>query len=192
MRKQLLLCAALTALAVGSAWSATVNVTNLGPILNDSVSFPSIFTTPGTNADYFEFSLPHEEFVSASLSISGPIGDQLKGVFDLMQWTSTDPLPPFIPMGPLLESALLTPHAGGETAVLGTESPQGDFLRPGEYFAVADGVVPAGARINLSLSGNATGMAAPELSTWMMLATGFALLTLAGRRRRTSRAAVGD
>jgi hypothetical protein len=48
---------------------------NLGSILNDSVSFPST-KTPGagkTFEDFFEFTLPTAEYITASMSISGPI-----------------------------------------------------------------------------------------------------------------------
>ena len=61
-----------------SASAATVVVVdNLGSILDASVSFPST-KTPGSGklfADYFEFTLPVGEFVSASVSLSGPTID---------------------------------------------------------------------------------------------------------------------
>ena len=62
-------------LCSSTAHATTITVENLGSILNDSVSFPGT-KTPGSNSmfeDYFEFTLPTAEYVTASMSISGPI-----------------------------------------------------------------------------------------------------------------------
>src|SRR3984957_11942092 len=78
-------------------------VVDLGPILNDSVSFPST-KTPGagqTFEDFFEFTLPTAEYITASMSLSGPIVDQIpagKGELTLSTWTSGG-VPPVIPVG---------------------------------------------------------------------------------------------
>src|SRR5580700_8850035 len=62
-----------------AAHATTITVQNLGSILNDSVSFPNT-KTPGvgkTFDDFFEFTLPTAEYISASMSISGPVVDQI-------------------------------------------------------------------------------------------------------------------
>ena len=86
-----------------AAHATTITVQNLGSILNDSVSFPST-KTPGagkTFEDFFEFTLPTAEYITASMSISGPISDQIpagKGQLTLSTWTSTSGVSPFIPL----------------------------------------------------------------------------------------------
>jgi hypothetical protein len=62
-----------------AAHATTITVQNLGSILNDSVSFPNT-KTPGagqTFENFFEFTLPTAEYVTASMSISGPLMDQV-------------------------------------------------------------------------------------------------------------------
>ena len=62
-----------------AAQATTITVQNLGSILNDSVSFPST-KTPGSSGmfeDYFEFTLPTAEYITASMSLSGPVVDQI-------------------------------------------------------------------------------------------------------------------
>ena len=57
-----------------AAQATTITVQNLGSILNDSVSFPNT-KTPGsgqTFEDFFEFTLPTSEYITASMSIFGP------------------------------------------------------------------------------------------------------------------------
>jgi PEP-CTERM motif len=186
MRKRLLMLGAVLAAVVtaGPVGAATLTVDDLGTVMNDSVSFPPVDTSPGMNTDFFEFELPTTQFVSASLSISGPEADQLTGTFNLNHWTSTGTVAPFVPMGALIESAAVTPHAGGETAVVGTFTPTGDLLAAGNYFVEVEGNVPVGAKLSLAVDGNVTGVAAvPEPSTWAMMAIGFGLLGFAGRRR---------
>ena len=63
-----------------AAHATTITVVNLGSILNDSVSFPNT-KTPGsgqTFEDFFEFTLPTAEYITASMSISGPVSDQFR------------------------------------------------------------------------------------------------------------------
>ena len=83
-----------------AAHATTITVQNLGSILNDSVSFPNT-KTPGigkTFEDFFEFTLPTAEYISASMSISGPTSDQIpagEGELTLSTWTSgVSPSPP--------------------------------------------------------------------------------------------------
>src|SRR5271154_3241414 len=104
-----------------------ITVENLGPILNDSVSFPST-KTPGaskTFEDFFEFTLPTAEYITASMSISGPISDQIpagKGELTLSTWTSG--VSPSIPLGSVIEQATVSdPSSGGQSAVVGSATP---------------------------------------------------------------------
>src|ERR1700674_2620315 len=121
------------ALLCSPASAATVVVVdNLGSILNASVSFPGT-KTPGSGkafADYFEFTLPTGEYVSASVSLSGPTIDQIpknKGHLILANWTSTGPTPPHIPAGAIIEQATISPPSnGGQSATVGTFTPFGD------------------------------------------------------------------
>jgi hypothetical protein len=58
------------------ASASVVTVIDLGPILNDSISLPNTSDTKTAGkgesfSDYYEFTLPKAEFVSASMSISG-------------------------------------------------------------------------------------------------------------------------
>jgi hypothetical protein len=120
-----------------AARATTITVENLGPILNDSVSFPNT-KTPGsgkTFEDFFEFTLPTAEYITASMSISGPMGDQIpagKGELALSTWSNA-PLPG-IPVGSVIEEATVSaPSLGGQTAVVGTFTPFGDFEEAGSY-----------------------------------------------------------
>jgi hypothetical protein len=57
----------VTILCSPAAYAATITVENLGSILNDSVSFPGT-KTPGagkTFEDFFEFTLPTAEYITA-------------------------------------------------------------------------------------------------------------------------------
>src|SRR5271169_3553048 len=78
-------------------------VVDLGPILNDSISFPST-KTPGSGLpfdDFFEFTLPTAEYITASMSLSGPQVDQIPsgtGKLILSTWTSSMGSPA-IPVG---------------------------------------------------------------------------------------------
>jgi hypothetical protein len=101
------------------ASAAAVTVIDLGPVLNDSISLPNTSDTKtvgsgGSFSDYYEFTLPQAEFVSASMSISGPTVDQIPaggGELILSTWTSTDPLSPFVPAGTIVQQATVSPAA---------------------------------------------------------------------------------
>jgi hypothetical protein len=177
-------------LSSSAAHATTITVKNLGSILNDSVSFPNT-KTPGsgkTFEDFFEFTLPTAEYITASMSISGPSMDQIpagKGTLTLSTWTSTSALSPFIPLGTVIEQAMVSaPSLGGQTAVVGTFTPFGDYELAGTYFVEVAGTSGAGA-LRLAIDGNVTTLAAvPEPSTWAMLGIGFAGLAAVGLRRR--------
>jgi hypothetical protein len=172
-----------------AAHATTITVQNLGPILNDSVSFPST-KTPGagkTFEDFFEFTLPTAEYITASMSISGPITDQIpagKGQLTLSTWTSTSGISPFIPLGSVIEQATLSaPSSGGQTAVVGSFTPFGDFEGAGTYFVEVAGTSGLGT-LRLAIDGNVTTLGAvPEPSTWAMMLAGFGGLAFAAFRR---------
>jgi hypothetical protein len=171
-----------------AAHAATITVQNLGSILNDSVSFPST-KTPGagkTFEDFFEFTLPTAEYITASMSISGPISDQIpagKGELTLSTWTSTTGVSPFIPLGSVIEQATVSaPSLGGQSAVVGSFTPFGDFEEAGTYFVEVSGTSGLGT-LRLAIDGNVTTLAVPEPSTWAMMLIGFAGLGYAGYRR---------
>ena len=66
---------------------------DLHPILNDSVSFPST-KTPGLGQafdDFFEFTLPTAEYITASMSLSGPMQDQIPLDLDLRRRLARHP-----------------------------------------------------------------------------------------------------
>jgi hypothetical protein len=172
-----------------AAHATTITVENLGSILNDSVSFPNT-KTPGsgkTFEDFFEFTLPTAEYITASMSISGPSMDQIpagEGTLTLSTWTSGG-VSPSIPLGSLIEQAMVSaPSLGGQTAVVGTFTPFGDYELAGTYFVEVSGTSGAGA-LRLAVDGNVTTLAAvPEPSTWAMFGIGFAGLAAVGLRRR--------
>jgi PEP-CTERM motif len=169
-----------------AAQATTINVQNLGTILNDSVSFPST-KTPGSNSmfeDYFEFTLPTAEYVTASMSISGPVSDQIPtGKLTLSTWTSPDSAP--TPFGTVIEQvAVSAPSKGGQFAVVGSETPFGDYEQAGKYFVEVSGTSGLGT-LTLAIDGNVTTLAAvPEPSTWAMLGIGFVGLAGMGLTRR--------
>jgi hypothetical protein len=173
-----------------AAHATTITVQNLGPILNDSVSFPNT-KTPGagkTFEDFFEFTLPTAEYITASMSISGPISDQIpagKGLLILSTWTSTTGVSPFIPLGSVIEEATVSaPSLGGQTAVVGSDTPFGDYEQAGSYFVEVSGTSGLGS-LKLAIDGNVTSVAAvPEPSTWAMFGIGFAGLAAVGLTRR--------
>ena len=175
-----------------AAHATTITVVNLGSILNDSVSFPNT-KTPGsgqTFEDFFEFTLPTAEYITASMSISGPVSDQIpvgKGTLSLFTWTSTSGSAPFIPLGTLIEQAMVSaPSLGGQTAVVGTFTPFGDFEQAGTYFVEVSGTSGIGS-LRLAVDGNVTTLPVPEPSTWAMFGIGFAGLAAVGFRRRANR-----
>jgi PEP-CTERM motif len=177
-------------LCSSAAHATTITVENLGSILNDSVSFPNT-KTPGagkTFEDFFEFTLPTAEYITASMSISGPISDQIpagNGTLTLSTWTSTTGVSPFIPLGTVVEEATVSaPSSGGQTAVVGSFTPFGDYELAGTYFVEVAGTSGAGS-LKLAVDGNVTSLAAvPEPSTWAMFGIGFAGLAAVGLRRR--------
>jgi hypothetical protein len=180
------------------ASAAVVTVTDLGPVLNDSVSLPSA-KTPGSGesfSNYYEFTLPEAEFVSASMSISGPTVDQIPagtGHLILSTWTSTGASSPFVPAGTIIEEATVSPPAnGGQSAVVGAFSSTGDWESAGSYFVEITGV-SGGGSLQLAIDGNVTATSdpVPEPSTWAMMLLGFAGLGFAGwpgQRKRTAAA----
>jgi hypothetical protein len=177
--------------SAGSA-ATVITVQDMGTILNSSVSFPST-KTPGSSGlfeDFFEFYLPMAEFVTASMSISGPIIDQIpagQGKLILANWTSTGPGPLFVPSGATIETATVSsPSSGGQTAVVGKDTPLGDFEPAGLYFVEVAGKSGIGP-IHLAVDGNVTAVV-PEMSTWAMLGIGFVGLAAVGlSKRRTDR-----
>ena len=172
-----------------AARATSITVQDLGWILNDSVSFPST-KTPGSGQtfdDFFEFTLPTAEYITASMSISGRIVDQIpsgKGQLSFFTWTSTSSSSPFIPLGTLIEEATVSdPSKGGQSAVVGTFTPFGDYGAAGTYFVEVAGTSGAGS-LKLAIDGNVTTLSAPEPSTWAMFGIGFLGLAAVGLRRR--------
>jgi hypothetical protein len=171
-----------------AARATTITVENLGSVLNDSVSFPNT-KTPGsgkTFEDFFEFTLPTAEYITASMSISGPMGDQIpagKGELALSTWSNA-PLPG-IPVGSVIEEATVSaPSLGGQTAVVGTFTPFGDFEEAGSYFVEVSGTSGLGS-LRLAVDGNVTALGAvPEPATWTMFGIGFAGLAAVGLTKR--------
>jgi PEP-CTERM motif len=185
----------VAAVCSSAAQATTISVQNLGSILNDSVSFPNT-KTPGSGKmfeDFFEFTLPTAEYITASMSISGPVSDQIpagKGTLTLSSWTSTSSASPFIPLGSIIEQAMVSaPSLGGQTAVVGTFTPFGDYELAGTYFVEVSGTSGLGA-LKLAVDGNVTTLAAvPEPSTWAMFGMGFLGLAAVGFKRRGNREA---
>jgi hypothetical protein len=174
-----------------AAQATTITVQNLGSILNDSVSFPDTKTAGSgkTFEDFFEFTLPTAEYITASMSISGPVADQIptgKGELSLNSWTSTGSASPFIPSGALIEQATVSaPSLGGQTAVVGSFTPFGDYEQAGAYFVEVSGTSGLGS-LKLAVDGNVTTLAVPEPSTWAMFGIGFVGLAAVGLKRRRS------
>jgi hypothetical protein len=175
-------------LSTSASATTTILVNNLGFILDDSVSLPST-KTPGSNEPfiyYFEFTLPISEYISASMSISGPIADQIPkndGTLTLADWTSTGIASPFIPSGATIEYVTVSPPSkGGQDAVVGTMTPLGDFEPAGKYFVEIAGT-SGGGNLQLAVDGNVTTLAVPELSTWSMLLLGLGVLGFAGSKK---------
>jgi hypothetical protein len=194
MRIGVFSCTSTVVLAALLSSSASANtniiiVDDLGSINESSVSLPST-KMPGsgdTFTYYFEFSLPMAEYVSASMSISGPVANQIPsndGSFILSNWTSTGSS---APSGATIEDVTISaPAPGGESAFLGTMTSMGDLEPAGSYYIEIAGT-SAGGSLQLAVDGNVTA-AAPELSTWALLLLGFAGLGYAGYgKRRTGR-----
>ena len=135
--------------------------------------------------DFFEFTLPTAEYITASMSISGPIPDQIpagKGELILSTWTSG--VAPSIPLGSMIEQATVSaPSSGGQSAVVGSATPFGDYELAGAYFVEVSGKSGSGG-FKLAVDGNVTTLAVPEPSTWAMFGIGFAGLAAMGLTRR--------
>jgi hypothetical protein len=173
-----------------AAHATSITVEDLGSILNDSVSFPDT-KTPGSGKmfeDFFEFTLPTAEYITASMSISGPLLDQIPagtGRLILSTLTSMSGGSPSIPLGSLIEQAMVSApsSSGGQSAVVGSATQFGDYELAGTYFVEVSGTSGAGS-LKLAVDGNVTTLAAPEPSTWAMFGIGFAGLAAMGFKRR--------
>lgn len=182
MNKLVLMGAAAAALMVAQpAVAATIVVADVGSILNQSVALPAE-ATPGSGvsfAQFFEFSLPTTESVTASVSDSG-VGPLkvVGGVLDLNEHTSTGVGPLFIPAGTLIDSTPFTNTIGGQEATVGP-----DILAAGNYFVDVTGT-SGSSPIHLAIDGTVTALATPEPSTWVMAGLGFAFLGWVASRKR--------
>jgi PEP-CTERM motif len=182
MNKYLLLGVAVATLfGAPQTNAATVVVENVGSILNQSVALPAE-ATPGSSvsfAQFFEFSLPTTESVTASVSDSG-IGSLavIGGVLDLNFRTTTGVGPLFIPAGALIDSSPFTNTAGGQEATVGP-----NILSAGNYFVDVTGT-SGSSPIHLAIDGTVTALATPEPSTWAMLGLGFGLMAFLGVRTK--------
>jgi PEP-CTERM motif-containing protein len=187
MNRLLLLGVAAAALfgAPQAMAAIQVNVENVGSIFNESLALPAE-ATPGSGigfAQFFEFSLPVAETVTASVSDSG-IGSEriVGGLLSLNDFTSTGPGPLFQPLGTLIESTSLIDTVGGQSAEVNP-----DFLAAGKYFVAVTGSSGA-SPIHLAIDGTVTATTAvPEPSTWAMLGVGFGMLAFVGFRQRKGR-----
>jgi hypothetical protein len=168
--------------------STKIMVYDLGSILEDSVSLPSNKTqaNSGSFAYYFEFSVPENEYISASVSISGPTSDQIPmgdGSLTLFSCASKCNAAPLVPTGTKIESELISaPANGGESGFIGTLSAMGDLVHAGNYYVEISGTGGSGA-LQLAVDGNLTA-AAPEPATWAMMLVGFLGLGFAGYRQK--------
>lgn len=183
MSKWLLAGVAFAAL-VGAAPSkaATVTVVDIGSVLNESKALPAE-ATPGSGigfAQFFEFSLPTREEVSASVSDSGVGLEQvIGGVLSLNNWTTNSGAPLFIPMGTNIDFADFISTTGGQSAEIAPAT-----LNAGDYFVEVSGASGVSS-LKLAIDGTVTAGAVPEPSTWVMAGVGFAFLGwVASRKRR--------
>jgi hypothetical protein len=187
MHKLLLTTALLVAFgATPAAKAATVVVENVGSIFNQSVALPAE-STPGMGqafAQFFEFSLPQTESITASVSDSG-VGSLrvIGGTLSLNTHDTTGLGPLFIPAGTLIESAAFINQIGGQEATVGPH-----ILDAGNYFVDVTGTSGT-SPIKLAIDGTITGIGGvgatptPELSTWAMLLMGGGLMAWFGARR---------
>ena len=72
---------------------------------------------------------------------------------------------------------------GGQSAVVGSATPFGDYEQAGTYFVAVSGTSGLGT-LRLAVDGNVTTLAVPEPSTWAMFGIGFAGLAAVGFKRR--------
>jgi hypothetical protein len=91
--------------------------------------------------------------------------------------------------GGVLTEATISPSAGGQNAVVGTFSSLGDLAPAGSYFIEITGLSAGGFR--LAIDGNVAAISdpnpvgaapVPEISTWAMIAVGFACVAFLGWR----------
>ena len=181
---KILLAAALLAASAAPSAAATIVVENVGSILNQSVALPAE-ATPGsgqTFAQFFEFSLPTTESITASVSDSGTGNLRvIGGVLNLNTHTSTGVGPLFIPAGALIDSSPFVNTIGGQEATVGP-----DILSAGSYFVDVTGT-SGSSPIKLAIDGTVTGLATPEISTWAMLLVGAGFMAWGGYSRRRVR-----
>jgi hypothetical protein len=181
MTNRFILAAALLAACAAPSAAATVVVENVGSILNESKALPAE-ATPGSGvsfAQFFEFSLPTTESVTASVSDSGTGNLRIiGGVLNLNDHTSTGVGPLFIPAGSLIDSSPFTNTLGGQEATVGP-----NILTAGSYFVDVTGT-SGSSPINLAIDGTVTGVVAtPEISTWAMLLIGAGGMLWSAKRR---------
>ena len=182
MKKLLLASAALLAFNSPS-WAVTqITVSDLGSILNDSVSFPSVHT-PGSGGRfeaYFEFTIPVDEVVTLSMSDSAQGNQKITGgSLGLFTWTGTGATPPFVPTGTMIDSSPIVNFNGGQSATTGP-----DAEVAGRYFGEISGTSGV-ASLKIAVDGNATAISGiPETSTWVMMLFGFAGLGFAAMRTK--------
>lgn len=174
---RLVLATALLAASAAPSAAAVVTVENVGSILNESKALPAE-ATPGSGiafAQFFTFSLPVREEVSASVSDSG-VGDEkiVGGILSLNTQTSKSGPPLNIPIGTLIDSTPFTNTPGGQEATVGP-----DFLNAGTYFAEVSGTSGA-SPIKLAIDGTVTASVVPEPSTWAMMVLGLGFMLLVG------------
>lgn len=183
MNKLILAAAFLAATAAPSA-AAVVTVANVGSILNQSVALPAE-ATPGSGipfSQFFEFSLPTREIVTASISDSGILNEKIiSGVLSLNDQTGTSGPPLNIPTGSLIDSSPFTNTLGGQEATAGP-----DILNAGNYFAEVSGS-SGSSPIKLAIDGTITSSAVPEPSTWAMIVIGFGFIAWGASTRKRAR-----
>jgi hypothetical protein len=80
------------------------------------------------------------------------------------------------------QATVSAPSSGGQTAVVGSFTPFGDFEQAGTYFVEVAGTSGLGT-LRLAIDGNVTTLAVPEPSTWAMMLAGFGGLAFAAFRR---------
>ena len=181
---KILLAAALLAASAAPSAAATIVVENVGSILNQSVALPAE-ATPGSGqsfAQFFEFTLPTTESITASVSDSGTGALRvIGGVLNLNFHTTTGVGPLFIPAGALIDSSPFTNTVGGQEATVGP-----DILTAGNYFVDVTGTSGA-SPIRLAIDGTVTGLATPEISTWAMLLVGAGFMAWGASTRRHMR-----
>ena len=170
----------MTVASAAPSAAATIVVENVGSILNQSVALPAE-ATPGSGvsfAQFFEFSLPTTESVTASVSNSGTGSLRvIGGVLNLNFHTTTGVGPLFIPAGALIDSSPFTNTLGGQEATVGP-----DILSAGNYFVDVTGT-SGSSPIRLAIDGTVTGVVAtPEISTWAMLLLGLGVAMWRGKR----------